>query len=151
MVFYSKRDTSFVTLIIVAIMVIAVVTILPMFLEDSNDLVIILTLLGTFFLSSGFILWASLTIKYVFYSDYLYIKGGPFRSKIPYDEITRVRSTSNMLIGYRILSSADGIEIFYKKALFGSVKISPEKKETFIKILQNKCPDLNVTTELMKK
>ncbi|HLQ70876.1 MAG TPA: PH domain-containing protein [Bacillota bacterium] len=150
MLFRSKRDRSFIILVAVGVGVIAVVTLIPMFLEG-DDLIITLTLLGIFLLSSSFILWASFAIKYVFYDDYLYVKGGPFRSKIPYDKITKVRSTSNMMVGYRILSSADAIEIYYQTALLGSVKISPKEKKAFIMQLKKRCPQLEVSEELEEK
>src|SRR5699024_12539311 len=81
-----------------------------------------LTLISLIVIS--FILWTAFSVKYVFYQDYLFVKGGPFRSRIPYENITKVSLTTAIFTGYRILSSRDGIELFYKTAVLGSVKIS---------------------------
>ncbi|MBD3107568.1 PH domain-containing protein [Bacillus sp. AGMB 02131] len=40
--------------------------------------------------------------------------------------ITKASSTKDIFFGYRILSSKQGIEIFYKSATLGSVMISPK-------------------------
>ncbi|HLQ72554.1 MAG TPA: PH domain-containing protein [Bacillota bacterium] len=148
MVFRSKTDSSFIIFISVAILIIAVVTIFPIFLEGGDELPVIITLLSVFFLCTAGILWASFAIQYVFYEDYLYVKGGPFRSKIAYENITKVGPSSNFLVGYRILSSTEGIELFYKTALLGSVKISPKEQEKFIAELEKRCPHLEVAAAL---
>ncbi|WP_242020878.1 PH domain-containing protein [Cytobacillus oceanisediminis] len=49
-----------------------------------------------------------------------------------------------MYTGYRILSSKDAIEFFYKKALLRSVKVSPENKELFISEIKKRCPRVKV-------
>ena len=90
---------------------------------------------------TAIILWSSFSIKYVFHQDYLFVKGGPFRSRIPYENITKVSPTSSIFVGYRLLSSRDAIEIFYKTSLMGSVKISPEDQKAFIAELKKRCPN----------
>ncbi|KYD25219.1 hypothetical protein B4110_3001 [Parageobacillus toebii] len=40
-----------------------------------------------------------------------------------------------------MLSSASGIEIFYKSGILGSVKISPKEKELFLSELKKRCPN----------
>jgi hypothetical protein len=41
-------------------------------------------------------LWTSLSIKYVFYNDFLLVKGGQISRKILYDEITQISSANDM-------------------------------------------------------
>nr|WP_240407260.1 PH domain-containing protein [Gracilibacillus halophilus] len=96
-------------------------------------------LLSIFLLISSFILWCAFAVKYVFYQDYLLVKGGPFSSRIPYVNITKVSFTKDIFTGYRILSSRDGIEIFYTNAILGSLKISPKDKRSFINELEKRC------------
>ena len=87
----------------------------------------------------SFILWTGFSVKYVFYQDYLLIKGGPFRSRIPYENITKVSPTTAIFTGHRISSSRDGLEIFNKTTFLGSIKISPKNKEEFIAELKKRC------------
>ena len=83
-----------------------------------------------------------LSIRYEMLDDYLLVKGGPFRSKIRYEDITKVEagqfSVADTLVGYRVMSARDGVEIHYKTAIMGSIRISPNNKEKFIKELKTR-------------
>jgi len=94
-----------------------------------------------FALAIGFIAWNMLSIKYVLNMDELYVQGGPFRSRIPYGNIVRVAPTRNVWSGYRLTTAFDAIEIFYRKARLGSVKITPQDPERFIAELKKRCPN----------
>lgn len=146
MTFKSKRDKVFTGVMLVAMMIIAVVTLVPIIAivlsADETEWAAITLLLATLIFSCGLILWVWLDIEYTFYDDYLFVKGGIFRSKIPYDEIIKINESSNILVGYRILASKDALEIHYKYALLGSVIISPKPKAAFIAELQKRCPQL---------
>lgn len=141
----SKMDQFFIKFILIAILVIGLVAFFPLFFLDiqkESSVVLILTII--FLVITGFILWTSLTIKYVFNQDNLFIKGGPFRTRIPYENITKVSSTTAVFTGFRVLSSKDAIEIFYKKAALGSVKISPKNKDEFISESKKRYPHLSL-------
>jgi hypothetical protein len=94
-----------------------------------------------FVLTIGSIAWSVLSIKYVLTMDYLYVQGGLFRSRIPYGDIVRVASTRNVWAGYRLTTAFDAIEIFYRRAMLGSVKITPRDPERFIAELKKRCPN----------
>ena len=47
-------------------------------------------------------------------------------------------------MGYIILSSRDGIEIFDKTSMLGSIKISPQDQKAFIAELKKRCPNLEI-------
>jgi len=111
--------------------------------EENPEWAGIFLCLGLFVLFEGFLLWISLDIRYVFEKDHLFVKGGPFQSKIPYEDITKVNHTKEILSGYRILSSKDALEIHYKKASLGSVIISPSDKEKFLEVLLQKVPSIH--------
>ncbi|WP_225986127.1 PH domain-containing protein [Psychrobacillus glaciei] len=147
MTFKSKRDRTFIILIMVASVLIALATLLPMVIElffmEAPDMNAVWITLVLFLLCEGFILWVSLDIEYTFKEDYLFVRGGLFRSKIPFEDITKVNPTSNILFGYRILSSTDALEIQYKKAIMGSIIISPENRENFLKVLLEKAPHIH--------
>lgn len=132
MEFRSKIDRFFLIMNGLALLVVAVSIFWPFFIEDNIPLMAAVFLIGTFVLTFIFMLWIMFDIKYIFHSDYLFVKGGPIRSQIPYNEITRVSPTSDIFTGYRILSSKEGIEIFYSSAIMGSVKISPKEQELFL-------------------
>ncbi|QFG01057.1 hypothetical protein PB01_01020 [Psychrobacillus glaciei] len=131
----------------VASVLIALATLLPMVIElffmEAPDMNAVWITLVLFLLCEGFILWVSLDIEYTFKEDYLFVRGGLFRSKIPFEDITKVNPTSNILFGYRILSSTDALEIQYKKAIMGSIIISPENRENFLKVLLEKAPHIH--------
>ncbi|MBS4207876.1 PH domain-containing protein [Bacillus sp. FJAT-50079] len=144
MTFNTKRDRFFTVSIMISLLVIAVATLWPVVYEvgyaAQTDWIAVWIMIGLFILSVGFILWAWFDIEYTFHNDYLFVRGGPFRSKIPYKQITRVIETNGIFVGYRILSSKDALEIQYKTGLLGSVIISPEHKEQFVEELRKRSP-----------
>lgn len=147
MTFKSKRDRTFMWLITGAIVITAIATLWPLvyelFYTENPDFVAVAIMGALFLLTAGFILWIVIDIEYMFHTDYLLVLGGIFKSKIQYEDITKINQTSNILVGYRILSSKDAIEIHYKKSLLGSVIISPEHQEEFLNILLEKAPHIN--------
>ena len=140
MVFRSRRDQYFSIMMAIVIVVIAAVTLLPILFDKSATLGTVLFMVGLFLFTTAFLLWIIFSIKYVFEDDHLFVKGGPFRSRIPYDEITLVTRATDILVGYRILTSKDALEIFYQRGLLGSIKISPRDQEAFLKELKKRCP-----------
>ncbi|TCW53294.1 PH (Pleckstrin Homology) domain-containing protein [Bacillus thuringiensis] len=139
MIFHSKIDKFFLFIIFFAIFTIGASTLLPLLFDNEATTTDVYILLSIFFVSSGFLLWSSFSITYTFYEDHLFVKGGPFRSKIPYGHITKISKTDNILVGYRILSSKDCYEIFYTSGALGSVKISPKDPERFVSELKKRC------------
>ncbi|MGD6842556.1 PH domain-containing protein [Bacillus infantis] len=144
MVFHSKIDAFFTSLILAAVLVIAFGLFFPLFIEGGTQLPAVLILTSTFLIVTGFILWTAFSVKYIFYKDYLFIKGGPFRSRISYENIIKVSPANDIFTGYRILSSRDALEIFNKTTAFGSIKISPKEKREFIAELKKRCPGITI-------
>ncbi|GGA34539.1 PH domain-containing protein [Psychrobacillus lasiicapitis] len=146
--FTSKRDKAFFRMIVVAIVVVALVTLVPaiyeLFFSKERDMLAVIITTILFLLCAGFIVWISFDIEYTFTEKHLFVRGGPFRSKIPYEDITKVNPTTNILVGYRVLSSMDALEIHYKKALLGSVIISPKRQEEFFQVLVEKAPHIHL-------
>jgi hypothetical protein len=144
MEFQSKIDKYFLVFISIVILIVISAFLIPMFLDHSRTSLD--TILGSSLciLIIGFILWSSFSIKYVFLKECLYVKAGLFRSRIPYETITKVSPTSEILTGYRLLSSKDGLEIFYTTGMLGSVKISPKNIESFIEEIKKHCPNARV-------
>lgn len=140
MEFRSKIDKYFIVTISIACLVILAVFIIPLSLDNDKTTTDIIIVLALCTLSVGFILWTSFSIKYVFYPDHLLVKGGLFNSRIPYDNITRISPLKEIFTGYRLLSSKEGIELFYTSAALGSVKISPKDSEAFITEIKRHCP-----------
>ncbi|TPE65936.1 hypothetical protein AMD02_019835 [Halalkalibacterium halodurans] len=140
MVYHSKTDTFSITFIFLSIWIIGALSLFPFISSFST----IITMLTIFIISAGLIWWYATSIKYVFYKDYLVVKGGPFKSKIPYQSITRVSPTTEKFTGYRISSSDKGLELFYKSETYGSIKILPEDKMKFITDLKKRCPNAQI-------
>ncbi|MEK4082438.1 PH domain-containing protein [Psychrobacillus sp. FSL K6-1415] len=147
MTFRSKRDRTFIILLVVALIIIAFATLWPvvyeLFFTKNPEYPAIWIMTAMFLIITGMLLWIFIDIQYTFYDDYLYVKGGPFRSKIRYEDITKVNKTSNILVGYRILSSKDALEVHYKHSLMGSIIISPDNQEQFVKVLIEKAAHIN--------
>lgn len=142
MTFKVKRDRFFMSIIYFIILLILFVTFVPVlvigYMEDKIEFLPLLILFLIDLITVVFILWIIYDMKYIFYDDYLFVKGGPFRSKIPYSKITGFHETKNIWIGYRLCSSKDALEIFYTTGIMGSVIISPENKERFIEELEKR-------------
>ncbi|MFC4402717.1 PH domain-containing protein [Gracilibacillus xinjiangensis] len=147
MKFRAKRDQPFLLMILIAIVIIGIATILPIFLIPNPNLFDIILLIGIFGVCTGFSLWTTFDISYTLHDDYLFAKGGLFRSKIPYKDIIKIVPSTDILTGYRILSSRDGLEIFYKNSFFGSIKISPEDKNQFLEELEKRRAGNNTPTQ----
>ena len=146
MEFRSKMDRTFKIMMSVALIILALATLWPvayeLFFSNSPEYPAIWIMIALFLVCTGFLLWISLDIHYIFYDDYLSVKGGPFRSKIKYKDMTMVNKSSNILVGYRILSSKDALEIHYKHSLMGSIIISPDNQEQFLRALLEKAPHI---------
>jgi hypothetical protein len=144
MSFEAKRDNFFMTLFSTSIIMITVVLLIPLFtlsLSTVDKIVLLSVLLITIVVLISSVLF----IKYEFHDDYLYIKGGLFFRRIKYDIITHVESSDftieDLLVGYRILSSKDGVVIQYKAGI-GIIKISPKDKSVFISELRKRIPNV---------
>lgn len=150
MVFRSKVDAFFGNFMLIVVLIIALASFFPFFIEEVRNepaeviipAVIILT--SIFLIVTSFLLWTLFSVKYIFYQDYLLIKGGPFKSRIPYENISKVSPTTAIFTGHRILSSKDAIEIFNKTTFMGSIKISPSNRKEFINELKKQCPDIQI-------
>ncbi|AIF66504.1 PH domain-containing protein [Terribacillus saccharophilus] len=144
MVFRSKIDIFFVNFILIVILLLALASFWPLFFFNKIDLFEFLLLSSTFLIPAGVILWSVFSIKYVYYQDFLLVQGGPYKSRILYEDITKITSSNNIFSGYRILSARDAIDIYSKQAFWGSVTISPMCKEEFISELKKRCPNMNI-------
>lgn len=148
MVFRSKIDGYFTSFLLIMILLIAIVSFFPFFIEEArnSDVLIpaVIILVSLFFIVFTFFLWSILSIRYIFHKDHLYIKGGFLKSQIPYEAITKVAPTTAIFTGHKVLSSRDAIEIFNSKTFMGSIKISPKNKKEFLNELKKRCPNIQI-------
>lgn len=144
MEFHSKIDKFFVGIISITVFIILSVFLIPLLLDYDRTSIDTITVLSLCVLSIGILLWSAFSIKYVLYNDHLFVKGGLFKSRIPYEDITRISPTTEIFTGYRLLSSKQGIELFYKSATLGSVKISPKDIDLFIFELEKRAPNIQI-------
>jgi predicted membrane protein len=144
MIFRSKSDTFFVNFILIVLVIAALACFWPLIFIEGVTRLAVLLMIAAFFLMVSTLLWTIFSIKYAFCEKYLFVKGGPFRSRIAYGDITKVNQTRDIFTGYRILSSRDALEIYYKTGIAGSVKISPVLKKEFISELQKRCPHMHI-------
>src|SRR5699024_9957054 len=92
--FRSKVDAFFSNFKLIVVLLIGAGSFWPLFLEGGTDLPVVLVLTSIFLIVISLILWTAFSVKYVFYHDYLFVKGGLFRSRIPYENITKVSPTT---------------------------------------------------------
>ena len=145
MVFRSKVDAFFIKFMLLVVLVIASGSLFPLFIEEvRNNVTAVIVLISTFLLVISFLLWANFSATYIFEKDYLVIKSGPFRYRIPYKNITKVSPTTAIFSGHKALSSRDALEIFNKTTFYGSIKISPKRKKEFMTELIKRCPSLQI-------
>ncbi|MGG1632578.1 PH domain-containing protein [Rossellomorea sp. NRS-1567] len=142
MKFRSKIDRFFISVIFISLLLISIVFLIPLILTGRPSILDIIVVVGLYAFTAGMILWTGFFQHYELCQDYLYIKGGPFSSRIFYGDLTRVRATRDISTGYRVLSSRDALEIYYRTGSWGSVKISPRDKELFLSELDKRCSHL---------
>ncbi|SNZ10112.1 PH domain-containing protein [Terribacillus aidingensis] len=140
MIFRSKVDAFFVNFILIVLAIVALSCFWPLVFMKGVTWLAAFLMTASFSLIVSILVWSIFSIKYAFCEKHLFVKGGPFRSRISYGDITKVDPTKDIFTGYRILSSRDALEICYKTGIAGSVKISPEHKKEFISELQKRCP-----------
>ncbi len=144
MEFRSKVDKATIILYSIILFTFLIVFLTPIIFDNQFETIeVVISLAGCFFFT-GPILWFIFSLKYVLNEDHLFIVGGPFRSRIPYENITGVSSTKEVFVGYKMCLSSDALEISYRNAVMGSVKISPKKKELFLSELGKHCTQINI-------
>ncbi|MFJ5764469.1 PH domain-containing protein [Lysinibacillus sp. NPDC093210] len=142
MVFRSKVDVFLLILIFVVVSIMGTIPLLSLYKELPFSILLIIAVL--FIVSGGFVWWYGASIQYVFYKEYLCIKGGPFKRRIPYQNITKVSPTTDNFTGYKISPTDKGLELWVESANFGSIKVFPENKSEFIAELRKCCPNLEI-------
>lgn len=143
MIFRTKRDRFFAGLWAVLLLIVNLPFFIPLFVEESTGSEIG-TLLGVNLATSALLLWLAVDIRYVIQENMLLVRGGPFRSKIQIQDITEIKYNPNIWVGYRVLSSKEAIEIFYRTGFMGSVIISPVDPDRFIQELSKRNPTIKV-------
>ncbi|GAB0167688.1 PH domain-containing protein [Lysinibacillus sp. CTST325] len=140
MVYHAKTDIILAIIMFLLVWIFGAISIL-LFISSLSTVIIMSTV---FIISIVFFWWYANSIKFVFCENFLLVKGGPFKSKIPYQSITKVTPTTDKYTGYLISSSENGLEIFYKTAAHGSIKILPKDKMKFIIELKKRCPNAQI-------
>ncbi|TMW70741.1 PH domain-containing protein [Alteribacter natronophilus] len=142
-VFHTRIDSFTVKVMVGSSIVIGASVFLPLLLSESTAADVLISIV-IFLFSIGFFCWIGMSIRYIFHNDYLLVKGGPFRYRIRYGDITEVSQADDYISGLRMMLSKTGLEIFYRSGLFGSIKISPDDEERFLAELQRRCPGVEI-------
>jgi hypothetical protein len=127
--FRSKIDTWILILMIVAIVfqVVAVGSAALQADDPGTTTGLILLAIGV----SGLLIWLLVGTHYTVERDVIRIASGPFRWKVPIDDITDVKATRNPLSSPAL--SLDRIMIRYGKRR--RVMVSPADKDGFLKAI----------------
>lgn len=95
------------------------------------------------FLNFGIlVLWIYNATFYVLSEDFLILRCGPLKVKIPYENIDSIKCTRNLISS--IALSVDKLKIKISGKGLGVVYISPLNKEEFVKQLSKKCVRLKI-------
>lgn len=144
MIFHTRIDAFFLSVMTITVLIIGSVCFLPLFVDPSITPWGIVILLSLFSITVGFMIWILFSIRYIVDEDDLLVKGGPFKSRIAYKDITKVSPTRDIYTGYRLLTARKALEIFYTSGTLGSVKISPKDQERFLAEIEKRCPHVRM-------
>ncbi|WP_338780616.1 PH domain-containing protein [Metabacillus sp. FJAT-52054] len=151
MVFLSKIDSFFIRIMVCTILFVGVVLFLPLYFDKPANGTVYIVEIAIFLFIAVFMFWTIASIRYTFQEKFLIVKGGPIRSRIPYEDITRAIPTRDIYTGYRLLSARYAIDLYYKSAMLGSVKISPQNPSLFLEQLRKHCPDALIESDKILK
>ncbi|MFJ7661174.1 PH domain-containing protein [Lysinibacillus sp. NPDC097162] len=142
MVFRTKVNMFLLTGIFLVVVIMGSIPLLPLYKQLPFAILLLIAVL--FLVAGGFVWWYGTSIQYVFYKEYLCIKGGPFKRRIPYQNITKVSPTTDEFTGYKISPTDQGLELCVESTSFSSIKISPDNKTEFIAELRKRCPNMQI-------
>lgn len=148
MIFSSRKDSVYLGVIGLVSLIAFLTLILPIILGSTEN---IISPIISFIVIDGVLLWFIFSMKYTLLENELLVKSAFFKKRIQYADITGVRQFSGigeMLTGYQLLTSKDGIEISYNSGVVGSVKISPDEQNSFLIELQNRCPGIRIESSI---
>jgi hypothetical protein len=130
--FNGKKDL-WLTIFIWASMLIGLgASVYPLFAGFFSVLLLVINLLLIIVIL--FIFWIYIDNYIFLYDDYIYVRFGPLREKILYEDLTKVKETHLLLSSLAL--SLDRIAL-YKKGSLKSL-IAVQDKETFFKVLKQK-------------
>lgn len=99
--------------------------------------------LGLIVASAFFILWLWFATSYNITLTHLHYQSGPFKGKIPVDQITEIIVNKTLWAGMRPATARGGLIVKYNK--YDEIYISPYTNESFLKILLEYNPNIKIT------
>lgn len=135
--FPSKKDL-WLTLIIWGSIIICTI---PIFTEQDLVLTLIMVPIDIF------LIWLWFTTEYIIDGDFLLIKYGPFKNKVPIMEISKIRGTKNPLSAPAL--SMDRLEITYGR--YDLALVSPKEKQLFTEKLLEINPHIEVESSILTR
>ena len=143
MTFLPKFDRSFQDYMITVMLFCAGCFFIP-FVILSFDLMLFWFMVGLYVVVIGMFLWTMFSTRYRFRQSYLYLTGGFIRIKIPYKNISHVTRTFEIRAGLHLMTSKDGLIIYFQSTVLTEFKISPNKQQDFLKELIKRAPQIQL-------
>ena len=143
MTFLPKFDRSFKDYMITVMLFCAACFFIP-FVISSFDLTLLSFMAMLYVVVVGIFIWTLYSTRYQFRQNYLYLKGGPIRIKIPYKQISHVTRTFEIRAGFHLMTSKDGLNIYFQSAIFKEFKISPAQQQDFLQELVRRAPQIQL-------
>jgi len=138
MVFRTKVNMFWLIGIFLVVVIMGSIPMLSLYKQLPSPMLLLIVVL--FLVAGGIVWWYGTSLQCIFYKEYLLIKGGPFKRRIPYHTITKITPTTDKFTSYRITPADTGLELCVETTSFGSIKILTENKMGFIAELKKRCP-----------
>ena len=143
MTFLPKFDRSFKDYMITVMLFCAARFFIP-FVISSFDLTLLSFMAMLYVVVVGTFIWTLYSTRYQFRQNYLYLTGGPIRIKIPYKQISHVTRTFEIRAGFHLMTSKDGLIIYFQSDIFKEFKISPAQQQDFLQELVRRAPQIQL-------
>src|SRR5690606_38721816 len=144
MKFTAKTDVTYGILLGVTFLIMIVTGLLPMLELGPTHIGSWITLLAVWGMSF-FFGWMWRSTIYLIGQTELIIRYGPFKKIIPLAAITKVVPVKSLLSSAAL--SYSRLEIRYGK--WDTIHISPLKQEDFLRLLRERCPQVNIDETLL--
>ena len=86
--------------------------------------------------------WVFLGTKYAFLEDCLLVRSGPYARRIPYTRISSVKPSKDISSAPALSLDRLALTVSNGKYVTDVILVSPEDKESFLRELKKRCPQV---------
>ncbi len=146
---FRSRKTWWIGLIFWFSILSAILSLIWVFLKGSMDNIIVNTIPGILIAASaGLLLWIWYGTHYKLTNDCLFYSSGPFKGRIPLEEISKIEAGRTLWVGMRPALATKGLIIHYGR--YDKVYISPDDNKRFLTELRKQRPDVQADQKMFR-